>query len=320
MPPNFSASSLMNITVLDFHSGPNTNCSEFRLLMRQLYNVFQSNVSISLDLCIGHHKMWSNQFLSFRQKCWMPPNFSASLLMNITILDFHCWPNTNCSEFSLPMTQLYIVFQLNISISLGLCICHHKMRSDRIFSIRQTCWMPPNFSASSLMNIRILDFHSRPNTNCSAFRLPMTQLYKVFQSNVSISLDLCIGHHQMWSNQFLSFRQKRWMLPNFSASLLMNITILDFHCWPNTNCSEFRLPMTQLYIVFQLNISISLDLCICHHKMWSNQIFSMRQKWWMPPNLSASSLMNITILDFHSGPNANCSEFRLPMTQLYKVF
>ena len=52
--------------------------------------------------------------------------------------------------------------------------------------------MPPNFSASLLMNTTILDFHSRPNTNCSEFRLPMTQLYKVFQSNVSISLDLCI--------------------------------------------------------------------------------------------------------------------------------
>ena len=50
--------------------------------------------------------------------------------------------------------------------------------------------MPPNFSASSLMNITILDFHSRPNTNCSEFRLPMTQLCIAFQSNISISLDL----------------------------------------------------------------------------------------------------------------------------------
>ena len=47
----------MNITILDFHSGPNTNCSEFSVPMTQLYNVFQLNVSISLDLCIGHHKM-----------------------------------------------------------------------------------------------------------------------------------------------------------------------------------------------------------------------------------------------------------------------
>ena len=54
--------------------------------------------------------------------------------------------------------------------------------------------MPPNFSASLLMNITFFDFQSGPNTNCSEFRLPMTQLYKVFQSNVSISLDLCIGH------------------------------------------------------------------------------------------------------------------------------
>ena len=43
--------------------------------------------------------------------------------------------------------------------------------------------------------------------------------------------------------------------PNFSASLLMNITILDFQSGPNTNCSEFRLQMTQLYIVFQSNVS-----------------------------------------------------------------
>ena len=144
-----------------------------------------------------------------------PPNFSASLLMIITILDFQSGPNTNCSEFRLPMTQLYKVFQLNISISLDLCICHHKMWSDKISTIRQTCWMPPNFSASSLMNITTLGFQSGPNTNCSEFRLPMTQLYKVFQSNVNISLDLCIGHHKMWSNQFFSFRQKCWMPQTF---------------------------------------------------------------------------------------------------------
>ena len=51
-----------------------------------------------------------------------------------------------------------------------------------------------------------------------------------------------------------------------------------FLLWPNTNCSEFRLPKTQLYKVFQLNVSISLDLCVCHHKMLSNQIFSIKQK------------------------------------------
>ena len=61
--------------------------------------------------------------------------------------------------------------------------------------------------------------------------------------------------------------------PNFSASLLMNITILDFHSRPNTNCSEFRLPKTLLYKVFQSNVSISLDLCVCHHKMLSNRFF-----------------------------------------------
>ena len=138
--------------------------------------------------------------------------------------------------------------------------------------------MPPNFSASSLMTITVLDFHSRPNTNCSEFSLPKTQLYKVFQSNVSISLDLCICNHKMLSNQILSIRQKCRMPPNFSASLLMNRTILDFQPGPNTNCSEFKLPMAQLYKFFQSNVSISLDLCICHHKMLSNQILSIRQK------------------------------------------
>ena len=147
--------------------------------------------------------MWSNQIFSIRQKCWLPPNFSASSLIDITILDFHSRPNTNCSELKLPMTQLYKVFQSNVSISLDLCICHLKMWSDQIYSMRQKCWMPPNSSASSLINITILDFQSGPNTNCSEFRLPMTQLYKVFQSNLSISLDLCIGHHKMWSNQSL---------------------------------------------------------------------------------------------------------------------
>ena len=174
--------------------------------------------------------MWNNQFFFFRQKCWMPPNFSASSLMNITILDFHSGPSTNCSEFSLPMKQLYKVFQLNISISLDLCICHHKMWSDKISTIRQKCWMPPNFSASSLMNITILDFHSGPNTNCSEFRLPMTQLYKVFQSNVNISLDLCIGHHKMWSNQFFSFRQKCWMPQTFLLHYLW-ISNSGFSLW-----------------------------------------------------------------------------------------
>ena len=282
MPPNFSASLLMNVTILDFQSGPNTNCSEFRLPMTQIYIVFQSNVNFSLDSCIGYHKMWSNQFLPIRQKCWLPPNFSASLLMNITILDFQSGPNTNCSEFRLPMTQLYKVFQSNVNFSLDSCIGYHKMWSNQIFSIRQKCWLPPNFSASLLMNITILDFYSRPNTNCSEFRLPKPQLCKVFQSNVSISLDLCVCHHKMLSNQFFSIRQKCWMPPNFSASLLMNITILDFQSGPNTSCSEFRLPMTQLYIVFQSNVNFSLDSCIGHHKMLSNQIFSIRQKCWMP--------------------------------------
>ena len=320
MPPNFSASLLMNITILDFQSGPNTNCSEFRLPMTQLYIVFQSNVNFSLDSCIGYHKMWSNQFFPIRQKCWLPPNISASLLMNITILDFQSGPNTSCSEFRLPMTQLYIVFQSNVNFSLDSCIGYHKMWSNQFFPIRQKCWLPPNFSASLLMNITILDFQSGPNTNCSEFRLPMTQLYKVFQSNVNFSLDSCIGYHKVWSNQIFSIRQKCWLPPNFSASLLMNITILDFYSRPNTNCSEFRLPKTQLYKVFHSNVSISLDLCVCHHKMLSNQIFSIRQKCWMPPNFSASLLMNITILDFQSGPNTSCSEFRLPMTQLYIVF
>ena len=320
LPPNFSASLLMNITILDFHSGPNTNCSEFRLPMTQLYKVFQSNVNFSLDSCIGYHKMWNNQIFSIRQKCWLPPNFSASLLMNITILDFYSRPNANCSEFRLPKPQLCKVFQSNVGISLDLCVCHHKTLSNQIFSIRQKCWMPPNFSASLLMNITILDFQSGPNTNCSEFRLPMTQLCKVFQSNVNFSLDSCIGYHKMWSNQIFSIRQKCWLPPNFSASLLMNITILDFQSGPNTSCSEFRLLMTQLYIVFQSNVNCSLDSCIGYHKMWSNQIFSIRQKCWMPPNFSASSLMDVTILDFHSRPNTDCSEFKLPMTQLYNVF
>ena len=316
MPPNFSASLLMNITILDFQSGPNTNCSVFRFPMTQLYIVFQSNVSISLDSWIGYHKIWSNQIFSIRQKCWLPPNVSASLLMNITILDFHSRPNTNCSEFKLPKTQLYKVFQSNVNFSLDLCVCHHKMLSNQIFSIRQKCWMPPNFSASLLMNITILDFQSGPNTNCSEFRLLMTQLYIVFQSNVNFSLDLCVCHHKMLSNQIFSIRQKCWIPPNFSASLLMNITISDFQSGPNTSCSEFRLLMTQLHIVFQSNVNFSLDSCIGYHKMWSNQIFSIRQKCWMPPNFSASSPIDITILDFHSGPNTNCSEFKLPMTQL----
>ena len=191
--------------------------------------------------------MWSNQIFSIRQKCWLPPNFSASLLMNITILDFYSRPNTNCSEFRLPKPQLCKVFQSNVSISLDLCVCHHKMLSNQIFSIRQKCWMPPNFSASLLMNITILDFYSRPNTNCSEFRLLKPQLCKVFQSNVSISLDLCVCHHKMLSNKIFSIRQKCWMPPNFSASLLMYMTILDFQSGRNTSCSEFRLPMTIIH-------------------------------------------------------------------------
>ena len=178
----------------------------------------------------------------------------------------------------------------------------------------------PNFSAPSLMNITILDFHSGPSTNCSEFRLPMTQLYKVFQLNINISLDLCIGHHKMWSNQFFSVRQKCWMPPTFSASSLMNITILNFQAGPNTNCSELRLTVTQLYKVFQSNVNISLDLCICQQTMWSDQVYSIRQKCWMPPDFSASSLMNITILDFHSGPSTDCSEFRLPWHNCTKFF
>ena len=150
--------------------------------------------------------------------------------------------------------------------------------------------------------------------NCSEFRLPMTRLYLVFQSNTSFSLDSCIGYHNKWINQIFSIEQKCWMPPNFCASSLMTITILDFHSRPNTNCSQFRLLKTQLYKVFHSNVSISLDLCICHHKMLSNQFFSIRQKCWMPQNFSTSLLMNITILDFQSGPNTYYSEFRLPMT------
>ena len=97
--------------------------------------------------------------------------------------------------------------------------------------------MPPNFSPSSLIDITIFDFHSRPNT------------------------------------------------PNFSASSLIDITILDFHSRPSTNCSEFRLSNTQLYKVFQSNVSISLDLCICHHKMLSNQFFFHKTKMLNAPKL-----------------------------------
>ena len=155
--------------------------------------------------------------------------------MTITILDFHSWPKTNCSEFKLPMTQLYKVFQLNVSILLDSCIGYHKMSSDQIFSIRQKCWMPPNFSASSTMNITILDFHSRPSTNSSEFRLLMTWLYIAFQLNICFSLDSCIGYHKMSSDQNFSIGQKCWMPPNFSASSTMNITILDFHFSPSSN-------------------------------------------------------------------------------------
>ena len=104
----------------------------------------------------------------------MPPNVSTSSLMTITILDFHSGPKTNCSEFKLPMTQLYKVFQLNVSISLDLCIGYHKMSSDEIFSIRENVEFQQIFFASSTMNITILDFHSRPSTNSSEFRLLMT--------------------------------------------------------------------------------------------------------------------------------------------------
>ena len=138
----------------------------------------------------------------------MPPNFSASSIMNITILYFHFRPNTNCLEFRLPITQSYIVFESNVCFSLDLCIGHHKMSSDQIFSIRQKCRMSPNVSASSIMNITILDFHSRPSTSSSEFRLLMTRLYIAFQSNICFSLDSCIGYHKMSSDQIFSIRQK----------------------------------------------------------------------------------------------------------------
>ena len=139
MPPNLSASSIMNITILDFHSRPSTNSSEFRLLMTRLYIAFQSNICFSLDSYIGYHKMSSDQIFSIRQKCQMPQNFSASSIMNITILDFHSRPSTNSSEFRLLMTRLHIAFQSNICFSLDSYIGYHKMSSDQIFSIRQNC-------------------------------------------------------------------------------------------------------------------------------------------------------------------------------------
>ena len=40
-------------------------------------------------------------------------------------------------------------------------------------------------------------FESGPNTSCSESRLPMTQLYIGFQSNVNFSPDSCIGYHKM---------------------------------------------------------------------------------------------------------------------------
>ena len=136
---NFSASSLMTITILDFHSGPKINCSEFKLPMTQLYKVFQLNVSFSLDSCIGYHKMLSDQIFSIRQNVESPKHFFASSTMNITILDFHSRLRTNSSEFRLLMTRLYIAFQSNICFSLNSCIGYHKMSSDQIFSIRQKC-------------------------------------------------------------------------------------------------------------------------------------------------------------------------------------
>ena len=54
--PKQFASSLMNIIILGFHSGPNSNCSESRFPMTQLYMVFQPNMDFSLDLLTGHHK------------------------------------------------------------------------------------------------------------------------------------------------------------------------------------------------------------------------------------------------------------------------
>ena len=58
------------------------------------------------------------------------------------------------------------------------------------------------------------------------------------------------------------------------------------------NCSEFKLQMTRLYIVFQSNVNFSLDSCICHHKMSSDQIFPLDKNvecpqtfllhhWWL---------------------------------------
>ena len=67
--PNVSASSTMNIKILDFDSEPSTYSSEFRLLMSLVYIAFQSNICFSLDSCVGYHKMSSDQIFSIRQKC-----------------------------------------------------------------------------------------------------------------------------------------------------------------------------------------------------------------------------------------------------------
>ena len=237
--------------------------------MTQLYKAFQSSVSISLDLCVCHHKMLSNQIFSIRQKCWMPPNFSASLLMNITILDFQSGPNTSCSEFRLPMTQLYIIFQSNVNFSLDSCIGYHKMWSNQIFSIRQMLNAPKLFCFITNRYSQFWIFTLAAILTAQNLSCRWHNYIKFFSwMNVSISLDLCICHLKMWSDQISSIRQKCWMPSKSSASSLINITILDFQFG---FCSEFRLPMTQLYKVFQSNLSISLDLCIGHHKMWSNQ-------------------------------------------------
>ena len=82
---------------------------------------------------------------------------------------------------------------------LSLCPVVHMGALSQLELLSDQCTASEqnygNFSQD--LNIIIVDFYSSPNTNSSEFRLPMTHLYMIFQSNIYFSLDLLIGHNKM---------------------------------------------------------------------------------------------------------------------------
>ena len=184
--------------------------------------------------------------------------------MNIAIVDFQSGPNTNCSKLRLPMTQLYTYLQNKRMRRCGVApppIIFERLKLPQqiIDRRKENLSESPNHQKywENILVSRFYEQFSRNRRN-----LPHFRKFEKISNSQNMKMLYTILKHVIWRFQIYNlFREIFKFREHISNNVFREIrkcfrkTAKFEIYWPNTNYSEFRLLMAELYMVFSRMLS-----------------------------------------------------------------